>query len=116
MSNILSLATVIVLPSYREGFPRSTQEAMAFGKPIITTDAPGCRESIVDGLNGIVVRPRSFLDLANAMEFFIKNPEMISKMGSESRKFAEAHYDCHYATNQILSSIEGRDRWPQSGS
>src|SRR5690606_29911566 len=48
-------ASVFVLPSYREGFPRSTQEAMAIGRAVITTDAPGCRETVVDGVNGYLV-------------------------------------------------------------
>jgi len=64
-----------VLPSYREGVPRSTQEAMVLG--VITTDAPGCRETVVDGKNGFLVPPRDARALAEAMDHLILDPELI---------------------------------------
>lgn len=54
---LVEKASVFVLPSYREGVPRSTQEAMAMGRPVITTDVPGCRETVIDGVNGFLIPP-----------------------------------------------------------
>lgn len=85
--------SVYVLPSYREGVPRSTQEAMAMGRPVITTDVPGCRETVVDGLNGFIVAPRNVTALSEAMLKFIDNPNLIATMGVESRRLAEDRFD-----------------------
>ncbi|WP_187336609.1 glycosyltransferase family 4 protein [Novosphingopyxis iocasae] len=89
----LSDASVFVLPSYREGVPRSTQEAAALGRAVITTDAVGCRETVVDGRNGFVVPVRSVDELAEAMERFVKQPELVARMGAESRALAEERFD-----------------------
>jgi glycosyltransferase involved in cell wall biosynthesis len=89
----LARTSVFVLPSYREGVPRSTQEAMAMGRPVITTDAPGCRETVVDGVNGYLIPPRNVPALVEAMEQFIKNPAHIETMGKESRRLAEERFD-----------------------
>ncbi len=99
----LTRAHVFVLPSYyREGVPRSTQEAMALGRPVITTDAPGCRETVVEGSNGFMVPPRDPEALAAAMRHFIENPRDIAKMGAESRKLAEERFDVHRQNNRLL--------------
>ena len=75
-------AGVYVLPSfYREGTPRSVLEAMSMGRPVITTDAPGCRETVEDGVSGFLVPARDAEALAGAMEKFIQNPELIGQMG-----------------------------------
>ncbi|MGM8900872.1 glycosyltransferase family 4 protein, partial [Psychrobacter sp. 1Y4] len=79
---------VFVLPSYREGVPRSTQEAMAIGRPIITTDVPGCRETVIDGVNGFLVEKWNPKALAEKMIYFIEHPEQIKEMGDESYKLA----------------------------
>jgi glycosyltransferase involved in cell wall biosynthesis len=90
----LAQASVYVLPSYyREGVPRSIQEAMAMARPIITTDAPGCRETVIDGQNGFLVPVRDAEALATAMEQFIMQPELIVTMGRASRLLAEERYD-----------------------
>ncbi|CAD7035472.1 glycosyltransferase family 1 protein [Pseudorhizobium endolithicum] len=89
----LAQASVFVLPSYREGVPRSTQEAMAMGRPIITTDAPGCRETVIAGENGFLVPPRDAEALAAAMRRFITEPGLISSMGAKSRAYAEEKFD-----------------------
>lgn len=86
-------SSVYVLPSYREGTPRSVLEAMAMGRPIITTDAPGCRETVVEGENGFLVRPRNADSLFEAMMRFVENPGMAKAMGAASRQLAEAKYD-----------------------
>jgi glycosyltransferase involved in cell wall biosynthesis len=95
--------SVYVLPSYREGVPRSTQEAMAMARPVITTDAPGCRETVVDGVNGFLVPPRDVDALVRAMERFILQPDLIIQMGQASRKLAEERFDVHKINQRILA-------------
>ena len=97
--------SVYVLPSYREGVPRSTQEAMAMARPVITTDAPGCRETVIDGVNGFLVPPRDVDALVRAMERFILQPELIIQMGQASRKLAEERFDVHKINQRILAVL-----------
>ncbi len=80
---------VIVLPSYREGLPKSLIEANAIGRPIITTDVPGCRECVVHNHNGLLIPAKDSTALANAFTFFLDNPVVIEKYGKKSRKLAE---------------------------
>ncbi len=95
--------SVYVLPSYyREGVPRSTQEAMAMARPIITTNAPGCRETVIDGVNGYLVPPRDVAALVQAMERFIGQPELIHTMGQASRKLAEERFDARKINQRLL--------------
>lgn len=101
----LSKTSVYVLPSYREGVPRSTLEAMAMSRPIITTDVPGCRETVIDGVNGFLVPSRNFKALAEAMERFILNPDLIDRMGKESRKLAEERFDVKKINAQLIEEI-----------
>lgn len=91
----LAACSVYVLPSYREGTPRTVLEAMAMGRPIITTDAPGCRETVFDGENGFLVPVKSVDALVVAMERFIKEPDLAARMGKRSREIAEDKYDVH---------------------
>jgi glycosyltransferase involved in cell wall biosynthesis len=103
----MARSSVFVLPSfYREGVPRSTQEALAMGRPVITTDSPGCRETVEDGVNGFVVPVRNDSALADAMIRFIKQPELINRMGEESRRLAEKKFNVH-EVNQRLMAILG---------
>lgn len=100
-------ASVFVLPSYyREGVPRSTQEAMAMGRPVITTDVPGCRETVVDGVNGFLVPKWDPEALAEKMIYFIEHPEQIQVMGAESYKIAVEKFDAE-KVNQRLVNILG---------
>lgn len=99
-------ASVFVLPSYREGVPRSTQEALAVGLPVITTDVPGCRETVVDGVNGMLVPLRNPDALAEAMRFFVKHPEKIVPMGIESRKIACERFDVHRQNQKLLEHTD----------
>jgi len=98
-------AHVCVLPSYREGTPRSVLEAMSMGRPIVTTDAPGCRETVVEGVNGFLVPPRRVEPLAQAMERFILNPALIEPMGLESRRIAEEKFDVHKVNRVIMETM-----------
>lgn len=108
VSNIkewISKSHVFVLPSYREGVPRSTQEAMAVGRAIITTDVPGCRETVVDGLNGFLV-PRWNPDaLAEKMIYFIEHPEQIKNMGAEGHKIANEKFDATKVNHKLIKIL-----------
>ena len=96
---------VFVLPSYREGVPRSTQEAMAIGRAVITTDVPGCRETVVDGVNGFLVEKWNPEALAGKMIYFIENPEQIAIMGQESYKIAQEKFDAEKVNQRLLKMI-----------
>ena len=101
----IAASSIYVLPSYREGTPRTVLEAMAMGRPIITTDAPGCRETVIDGQNGYLVPVKSVDELATAMERFIINPELIEKMGMASRALAEKKFDVHSVNKSMLKAM-----------
>ncbi|MFP3945078.1 MAG: glycosyltransferase family 4 protein, partial [Alphaproteobacteria bacterium] len=102
----IAQSSVYVLPSYyREGVPRSTQEAMAMGRPVITTDNTGCRETVADGVNGFMVPVRDPAALAGAMRKFIEQPDLIETMGRESRRLAEERFDVHAINRQILAEM-----------
>jgi glycosyltransferase involved in cell wall biosynthesis len=101
----IAACSVYVLPSYREGTSRSVLEAMAMGRPIITTDAPGCRETVTEGLNGYLVPIKTVNELSSAMEKFIVNPELITVMGQASRKLAEDIYDVHKVNRVMIEEM-----------
>ena len=87
-------SSVFVLASYyREGTPRSILEALSTGRPIITTNLPGCKETVIEGVNGYLVPPKSPKKLADAMEKFIMKPALIKQMGKRSRELAVEKYD-----------------------
>ena len=96
---------VFVLPSYREGIPKSTQEAMAIGRAVITTDVPGCRETVIDGVNGFIVPKWNPQALAEKMIYFIENPEKISEMGYESYKIAQDKFDSYKVNDRLLKIL-----------
>ena len=96
---------VFVLPSYREGVPRSTQEAMAIGRAVITTDVPGCRETVVDGINGFLVEKWNPQALAEKMIYFIEHPEEIAIMGYESYKIAQDKFDVHKVNKRLIDML-----------
>ena len=97
---------VFVLPSYREGVPRSTQEAMAIGRAIITTDVPGCRETVINGVNGFIVQKWNPEALADKMIYFIEHREKIQTMGEASHEIAIEKFDAN-EVNQKLMGILG---------
>jgi len=99
-------SSVFVLPSYyREGVPRSTQEAMAIGRAVITTDVPGCRETVVDGVNGFLVEKWNPQSLAEKMIYFIEHPEEIKKMGYESYKIAQDKFDADKVNKRLIDML-----------
>jgi glycosyltransferase involved in cell wall biosynthesis len=95
IKNLLQNSDVMVFPSYREGLPKSLIEASAMSLPIITTDTPGCRECVEDGVNGFLVPIQNKEMLAEKMEYLIENPVFIQRMGNESRKKAEMEFSIH---------------------
>lgn len=102
----IAKSDIFVLPSYyREGVPRSTQEAMAIGRAVITTDVPGCRETVIDGVNGFLVEKWNPEALAEKMIYFIENPEQIAIMGNESYKIAQEKFDAQKVNQRLLKMI-----------
>ncbi len=102
----IAASSVHVLPSYHEGRPRTVMEALAMGRAAITTDAPGCAETITNGLQGYIVPVRNVTVLTNAMEKFILNPELITAMGKQARKLAEYKYDVNKINQTIIDLFE----------
>ncbi len=93
MPEVLAISNIVCLPSYREGIPRILIEAAACGRPIISTDAPGCREVVRPGENGLLVPVQDTAALANAMRTLIENPEMRKTMGAYNRGLAIREFD-----------------------
>lgn len=102
----IASSSVYVLPSFREGTPRTVLEAMAMGRAVITTDAPGCRETVMDGVNGRLVPVRSVQKLADAMLELLSRPDLISQYGEQSRLIAEKKYDVQKVNDHMLTEME----------
>ena len=103
---LISSCSIYVLPSYREGTPRTVLEAMSMGRPIITTNVPGCRETVINNYNGFLVERNNTDSLVSAMQKFISKPEMIQNMGRNSRSIAESKYDVNLVNEQLLSAMD----------
>lgn len=93
MASVLASAYIVVLPSYREGVPKVLLEAAAIGRPIVTTDVPGCRDAIEPQLTGILVPARNEQVLAAAIEKLLNNPRQCNEMGLAGRRLAEQEFD-----------------------
>ncbi len=102
MVSILKSADIACLPSYREGLPMALLEAMAAGKPIVTSNAPGCRATVKEGSNGFLVPIKNAQALADALEKLISNSELCKKMGQESRKMAVELFSTEKITAEIM--------------
>ena len=94
---LLAASHIACLPSYREGLPKSLIEAASVGRPIVTTDVPGCREVVTHLVNGLLVRPRDSKELAVAIEKLASDPDLRRKMGAENRHKAENEF-----SNEII--------------
>ena len=101
----ISQCSVYVLLSYNEGTPRSVLEAMSMSRPIITTDVPGCRETVENGKNGFLVNVKDPQSAAEAMIKLI-DYDLRLEMGSNSRKLCEEKYDVHLVNNEIFSTLK----------
>lgn len=105
----LSAASAIVLPSYREGTPRAVLEAMSVGRAVITTDAPGCRETTIEGVNGLLVPVRDSRALADAMATLASDRAMLERMGRASRQLVEERFDVRKVNAAILAQMGYQD-------
>lgn len=102
----LAAASIFVLPSwYREGLPRTLLEAMSVGRAVITTDMPGCREPVDDGVNGYLVAPRDGPALAQAMLHFARNPGLARDMGAAARRTAEERFAVERVNTLLLTTM-----------
>lgn len=97
-------SSVFVLPSYyREGLPRTILESMAMGRPIITTDWPGCRDAVENGVNGYLVKPKDYVGLSEIIMKMIENPSKIQEMGQRSLQLCSEKYDVNLVNERMLS-------------
>ena len=101
-----SQCSVFVLPSWREGTPRSVLEAMSMGRPIITTDTQGCRETVIENNNGFLVPPKDYNTLADKMLEFVNNISLIERMGQQSLKLCKEKFEVR-KVNQSMINIMG---------
>ena len=101
----LRACTAYVLPSYHEGTPKTVLEAMACGRPAITTDAPGCRETVTDGINGFLVPVKDVDAIVDAMEKILDEPENTAAMAKAARQMAEDVFDVHKVNLKIRQTM-----------
>lgn len=104
MQSVLSQASIVCLPTYYgEGKPKILLEALATGRPIVTTNIPGCADLVVDGKNGILVEPKNIDALSSALELLICSPKKWQEIGAFGRKIAEKYYDSERVTLETVS-------------
>ena len=106
MSKVLSQATIVVLPSYREGMPKVLLEAQALGRPIVTTDVPGCREAIENNKTGFLVKVKEKQSLANAIEKLINNDDLCLEFSQNARVLAEQKFDIKQVVKTHMNIYE----------
>ena len=97
------MSHIICLPSYREGLPKILIEAASCGRPIVTTDVPGCRETVQDGVNGYLVPVKDANKLKDALIKLIENEEIRLSMGKASRELAEKQFSTKIVNEKIYS-------------
>lgn len=102
MPTVLANAHIVCLPSYREGLPKALLEAASCGRPIVTTDTIGCREVVRDGENGFLVPLRSTVELADALQRLIENPELRQKMGLRGRELVVREFSVEKIIGETL--------------
>jgi len=104
---MICAATCVVLPSYREGLPRSLLEGSSTGRPLVATDVPGCRDVVVDNVSGFLCRPKDSEDLANKMEkIVLLSHRSREQMGLNGRKYVGENYDADIVVSKVLREIE----------
>ncbi len=102
MADMFPKAHIVCLPSYREGMPLSLAEAGACARPVVTTDAPGCREIVQDGVNGFLVPVRNAAALAEALQKLIEDPALRAEMGRRGRERVEAEFSVQRIVEETL--------------
>jgi glycosyltransferase involved in cell wall biosynthesis len=108
---------VAVLPSYREGLPKSLLEAASCARPIVATDVPGCREIVRPGENGTLVPVRDARSLADALEILLRDRDLRQAMGAKSRALVESHFGQDRVVSETLrvyESLLNTDLRPQA--
>ena len=106
MLQIFNCSSLIVLPSYREGLPKVLIEAAAVGRPVVTTDVPGCRDAIIDNITGLLVKVKNPIELSNAILYLLKNPRKMDQMSLASREFALKTFDINIVIQSHLNIYE----------
>lgn len=101
----IAMCSAFILPSYHEGTPKTVLEAMAMGRAIITSDAPGCRETVINGENGYLVEVKNIEAIANKMEYLILHPDICKEMGKKSLDLAVEKYDVNMVNQSILRTM-----------
>ena len=113
----LEKASIVALPSYyMEGTPRILLEALSVGRPIITTNSRGCRETVIDGKNGLLVEPRSTEMLANAVIQLATDHDALKQMGRESRRYAEEKFDVRIVNRVMLDKMGMQEGFADAGA
>lgn len=102
MPATLALATIAVLPSYREGLPKSLLEAAACGKPLVATDVPGCRDILIHGVTGLLVPPQDSAALAAAIQALLDDPSLRTAMGAAARELVVRSFSVEKVTGQMI--------------
>lgn len=100
--SVIKKSDIVVLPSYREGLPKSLIEACAVGRPIVTTDVEGCRECVIEGYNGYLVPAKNIETLSEKMEDLINDPEKRTRMGLNGRILAEKNFAIDFVIREHL--------------
>jgi N,N'-diacetylbacillosaminyl-diphospho-undecaprenol alpha-1,3-N-acetylgalactosaminyltransferase len=112
--NLMALADIVALPSYyAEGVPRTLLEGLAMGRPIVTTDHPGCRETVQEDVNGFLVPVKDGCALARRLEILMSDPEKRHTFGEASRRMAEQKFSHAIIVERIIRDVYGLN---QSGS
>jgi glycosyltransferase involved in cell wall biosynthesis len=101
MADLYALMDLVVLPSYREGFPRSLMEAAAMSRPVVASDVSGCRQTVVDGRNGFLVPVKDSRALAEKIEVLLNDPDLRRRLGASGRALAEERFD----VNQVIERL-----------
>jgi glycosyltransferase involved in cell wall biosynthesis len=102
IKNVLALSDIYCLPSYREGLPKSTLEAMAIGRPIVTTNAPGCEDTVLEGINGFKVDIKDYKAISEKLQILIEDESLRIKMGKKSRKIFEENFTLDKVVKQTF--------------
>lgn len=100
----LAQASIVCLPSYREGIPRALLEAAAACRPVVTTDAPGCRDAVVAGTTGLLVPVRDPVALADAIEGLVADPRRRKAMGKAGRRLVEQQFAMDRVNQQVIAA------------
>lgn len=102
MDKIYEVTDIFCLPSYREGLSRALLEAMSYGISCVTTDVPGCRDLVIDGITGIIVKPKKPTQLADAIEILIRNPALRKKYGERAKNFFEKNFESQIIVRETV--------------